>query len=199
MKPNNSGLMNLDKAGDPLHQSKKTNPNMASPNMQNNYYLSQSGPNQKNSKISQKNTNEQDVDYNYNINVGGGGSGHNNPLLASVNTQGSLRGNEVTGKGSGITISKKEAMANIKKSGQNTESVSRGPTQSSTNNQRVGSINSNPGSTASRGSKYNIHQNQNLAMHNMQSSHSPPSVRNKVQMHKIMKNSNAKGANNKNK
>jgi hypothetical protein len=199
MKPNNSGLMNLDKAGDPLHQSKKTNPNMASPNMQNNYYLSQSGPNQKNSKISQKNTNEQDVDYNYNINVGGGGSGHNNPLLASVNTQGSLRGNEITGKGSGITISKKEAMANIKKSGHNTESVSRGPTQSSTNNQRVGSINSNPGSTASRGSKYNIHQNQNLAMHNMQNSHSPPSVRNKVQMHKIMKNSNAKGANNKNK
>jgi hypothetical protein len=178
MKPNNSGLMNLDKAGDPLHQSKKTNPNMASPNMQNNYYLSQSGPNQKNSKISQKNTNEQDVDYNYNINVGGGGSGHNNPLLASVNTQGSLRGNEITGKGSGITISKKEAMANIKKSGHNTESVSRGPTQSSTNN---------------------IHQNQNLAMHNMQNSHSPPSVRNKVQMHKIMKNSNAKGANNKNK
>ena len=90
-------------------------------------------------------------------------------------------------------------MANIKKSGHNTESVSRGPTQSSTNNQRVGSINSNPGSTASRGSKYNIHQNQNLGMHNMQNSHSPPSVRNKVQMHKIMKNSNAKGQGNKNK
>mgnify|MGYP006106510789 CR=1 FL=1 len=97
------------------------------------------------------------------------------------------------GKGSGISISKKEAMANIKKNGNFTETVSRGPTQSSTNNQRVGSINSNPGSTASRGSKYNIHQNQNLAMHNMQNSQSPPSVRNKVQMHKIMKNSNTKG------
>lgn len=121
------------------------------------------------------------------------GHGHNNPLLASVNTQGSLRGNDGMGKGSGISISKKEAMANLKKNGNFPEAVPRGPTQSSTNNQRVGSINSNPGSTASRGSKYNIHQNQNLAMHNMQNSQSPPSVRNKVQMHKIMKNSNTKG------
>jgi hypothetical protein len=43
--------------------------------------------------------------------------GSNNPLLASVNTQGSLRGQE--NKGSGITISKKEAMNNLKNKNQN--------------------------------------------------------------------------------
>jgi hypothetical protein len=64
-------------------------------------------------------------------------------------------------------------------------------------NNRVGSINSNPGSTASRGSKYNIHQQntQQIIHHhntNLQSSQSPPSVRNKIQMHKITKNSNQK-------
>lgn len=117
----------------------------------------------------------------------------NNPLLASVNTQGSLRANDATNKGSGINISKKEAMANLKKNGGNLPDPSRGPTHSNTNNQRVGSINSNPGSTASRGSKYNIHQNQQLAMQNIQNSQSPPSVRNKMQMHKIVKNSNGKG------
>lgn len=75
-------------------------------------------------------------------------------------------------------------------------------------NNRVGSINSNPGSTASRGSKYNIHHNQmgggsnhmqaqmvNQNMYNIQNSQSPPSVRNKIQMHKIMKNSNQKSQN----
>ena len=89
---------------------------MAIPNNQNSYYLSQSGPNQKNSKISQPNKDYQiggEPDYNYNINV----VGSNNPLLASVNTQGSLRGQE--NKGSGITISKKEAMNNLKNKNQN--------------------------------------------------------------------------------
>jgi serine/threonine protein kinase len=43
-------------------------------------------------------------------------------------------------------------------------------TQDAQNN-RIGSINSNPGSTASRGSKYNIHQsNQMMNMHQMQNS-----------------------------
>ncbi len=52
--------------------------------MQNNYYLSQSGPNQKNLKIAQiKHDTMNEPDYNYNINLGNGG---NNPLLASVNT-----------------------------------------------------------------------------------------------------------------
>lgn len=70
--------------------------------------------------------------------MGGGNAaaGQNNPLLASVHTQGSLKQNDA--KGSGVNINKKE---NPSTSGQN----------------RVGSINSNPGSTASRGSKYNIH------------------------------------------
>ena len=83
----------------------------------------------------------------------------NNPLLASVNTQGSLRTHEANNKGSGVNISKKEAMANLKKHGGHLPDATRGPhpTQSNNNNQRVGSINSNPGSTASRGSKYNIH------------------------------------------
>lgn len=54
------------------------------------------------------------------------------------------------------------------------------------NNNRVGSINSNPGSTVSRGSKYNIHNfntgqvTQNF--YQIQNSQSPPSVRNKIQM-----------------
>jgi hypothetical protein len=66
-------------------------------------------------------------------------------------------------------------------------------TQESVGN-RVGSINSNPGSTASRGSKYNIHSNQQqLNIHNMQNSQSPPSVRNKIQVNKILKNSVSKG------
>jgi hypothetical protein len=47
-------------------------------------------------------------------------------------------------------------------------------------NQRVGSINSNPGSTASRGSKNNIHQQASNAIHQIQNSQSPPSVRNKI-------------------
>jgi len=57
----------------------------------NSYYLSQSGPNQMNSKISQGG----EPDYSYNINI----QGNNNPLLSSVNTIGS----------------KKEALSNIKK------------------------------------------------------------------------------------
>ena len=58
---------------------------MAIPNNQNSYYLSQSGPNQKNSKIKQGKDYPigAEPDYNYNIN---GVGGSNNPLLASVNT-----------------------------------------------------------------------------------------------------------------
>ena len=52
MKSNNSGFMNLQNSGDPLHQSKVGQ--IASPNMQNNFYLSQSGPNQMNSNIMNK-------------------------------------------------------------------------------------------------------------------------------------------------
>lgn len=56
---------------------------MASPNMQNNYYLSNNqGTGQK-----QKKENNQEPDYNYNINMGNHSSqGNANPLLASVNT-----------------------------------------------------------------------------------------------------------------
>lgn len=55
----------------------------------------------------------------------------------------------------------------------------------------------NTGSTVSRGSKYNGNNGSNMAymgkgMSNIQNSHSPPSVRNKIHMSKINKNSNKK-------
>jgi hypothetical protein len=45
---------------------------MASPNMANNFYLSQSGPNQMNSNIMKARKDQQatEPDYNYNINLG---------------------------------------------------------------------------------------------------------------------------------
>lgn len=80
---------------------------MASPNMQNNYYLS----NNNGTGHKQKKENQQEPDYNYNINMGNHSSqGNANPLLASVNTQGSLK----EGKGSGINIQKREQIQNIK-------------------------------------------------------------------------------------
>ena len=67
-------------------------------------------------------------------------------------------------------------MEGTKSNGNTTNAIgvdSLGPPHQTTQNtngsgQRVGSINSNPGSQASRGSKYNIHQ-QN-AMQNLQNS-----------------------------
>lgn len=146
-----------------------------------------------------------------------------NPLLASVQTQGSLKADAVaqninirnrgTGaKGSGLSKGSHNGSAiNVSKdkSGQNNMQSRSGVNEmggqhTNNSNNRVGSINSNPGSTASRGSKYNIHHNQmgannhmqaqmvNQNMYNIQNSQSPPSVRNKIQMHKIMKNSNQK-------
>ena len=98
----------------------------------------------------------------------------NNPLLASVHTQGSLKTNELarsdpprrivannkisgnsqgSHNGSAINISKmKDAIQQIKPNSDNL-----GAPGHTSQNQRVGSINSNPGSTASRGSKNNIH------------------------------------------
>jgi hypothetical protein len=240
IKSNNSGsnFMNLGGGGDPLHQSKKGGvaaqsnqyghpnliQNIASPSMNTNYYVSSgaNSGNQNGTGVARKNSkNSKNQDYNYNINLekygGSGGnsnqpgSSNNNPLLASVHTQGSLKGNEArtggqAGKGSGVSqgshggsainISKKDG---TKSGGAQTQvplNENLGPPGQAahTSGQRVGSINSNPGSQASRGSKYNIHQqNPNQqALHNLQNSNSPPSVRNKIQMHKIMKNSNTK-------
>jgi hypothetical protein len=167
---------------------------------QNNYYISQSGPNQMNSNLMKFRKDNQDAsepDYNYKININHGEMGSQgtaqNPLLASVNTQGSLKNQN---KNSGINITKKDAVQNLKSSMHFANNNAQ--TRSNINNtqESVGSINSNPGSTASRGSKYNIHQNQQqLNIQNMQNSNSPPSVRNKIQMNKILKNSMSKGQN----
>ena len=155
-----------------------------------------------------------------------------NPLLASVQTQGSLKADAVaqninirnrgTGaKGSGLSKGSHNGSAiNVGKDkpGPQNNMQSRtgvndmvGGQHTNNSNNRVGSINSNPGSTASRGSKYNIHHGQshqlagmqnanNLYNHGsnsnaQQNSQSPPSVRNKIHMHKIMKNSNSKAQN----
>jgi hypothetical protein len=62
----------------------------------------------------------------------------------------------------------------------------------SSNGAKVNYGNNNTGSTASRGSKYN---GSNIAYNGkqvVQNSHSPPSVRNKVALHKLNKNSNQK-------
>lgn len=103
-----------------------------------------------------------------------------NPLLASVQTQGSLKADAVaqninirnrgTGaKGSGLSKGSHNGSAiNISKEkngGQTNNMQSRSGVNdiaqhTNNSNNRVGSINSNPGSTASRGSKYNIHHNQ---------------------------------------
>jgi len=102
-----------------------------------------------------------------------------NPLLASVQTQGSLKADTVaqninirnrgTGaKGSGLSKGSHNGSAiNINKeknTGSNNMQSRSGANEiggqhTSNSNNRVGSINSNPGSTASRGSKYNIHHN----------------------------------------
>ena len=96
---------------------------------------------------------------------------------------------------SGINISKKDAFSNFKNGHRNhfVSGVS-DQLQSGTNQMinRVGSINSNPGSTVSRGSKYQ--QNVMSGMQNLQNSQSPPSVRNKMQMGKIIKNQNTKNS-----
>ena len=102
-----------------------------------------------------------------------------NPLLASVQTQGSLKADAVaqninirnrgTGaKGSGLSKGSHNGSAiNVSKdkSGQNNMQSRSGVNEmggqhTKNSNNRVGSINSNPGSTASRGSKYIIHHNQ---------------------------------------
>ena len=204
MKSNNSGSNFIGQNTDPIN-SKKGNqvaqgypPNVGSP-LQNNFNGqpgSSHAQNRKNSKNS-----KQGQDYNYNINLEKATSvtgQQNNPLLASVQTQGSLKGGQEARKpakgsgasqgshgGSAINISKKDALQNMK-SGQAVGDM--GPTTSQSNN-RVGSINSNPGST------YNIHSQQNQGQVHMQTSNSPPSVRNKIQMHKISKNSNSKNSN----
>jgi hypothetical protein len=120
-------------------------------------------------KLRKENQGIQEADYNYKINLNNNGEvgsaqGINqNPLLASVNTQGSLKNNQPNNnKNSGINISRREAVANLKASmhfannNNQTRANINNNTQESVGN-RVGSINSNPGSTASRGSKYNIH------------------------------------------
>ena len=105
-----------------------------------------------------------------------------NPLLASVQTQGSLKADAVaqninirnrgTGaKGSGLSKGSHNGSAiNVgkdKSGGHSNNMQSRtgvnemvGGQHTNNSNNRVGSINSNPGSTASRGSKYNIHHGQ---------------------------------------
>ena len=162
-----------------------------------------------------------------------------NPLLASVQTQGSLKADAVaqninirnrgTGaKGSGLSKGSHNGSAiNVTKEkvGGGVPSTSNfqsrtgvhemnGGQHTNNSNNRVGSINSNPGSTASRGSKYNIHNhgghhaqghqltgslyntnNHGSSSNAQQNSQSPPSVRNKIHMHKIMKYSNSKAQN----
>ena len=60
MKSNHSGMMNIQQNSDPLKMINNMGQN-------NSYYLSQSGPNQMNSKISQGG----EPDYSYNINIQG--------------------------------------------------------------------------------------------------------------------------------
>ena len=111
-----------------------------------------------------------------------------NPLLASVQTQGSLKADAVaqninirnrgTGaKGSGLSKGSHNGSAiNISKEKGNVASnnmqsrsgVNDIGQHTNNSNNRVGSINSNPGSTASRGSKYNIHNNQMTSNTHMQ-------------------------------
>ena len=81
--------------------NKSSKQNLKEPQGQN-FYLSQSGPNQMNSNLA-KMRKEQEVDYNYNINLG-----NQNPLLNSVQTQQSLKNG--ANKGSGLNISKLEAL-----------------------------------------------------------------------------------------
>ena len=68
-------------------------------------------------KLRKDNQAMNEPDYNYKINLQTGelapGMQHN-PLLASVNTQGSLKNQP--NKSSGINITKKEAVANLKAS-----------------------------------------------------------------------------------
>ncbi len=151
--------MGMGVTGDPFHQTKGQYP-------QGTYYQQQIGQQVRKNSKNQNTGMRNDQDYNYIINLEkyGGSSGphtgpSNNPLLASVHTQGSLKANETApngtstsggnrgkfGKagsgasqgshgGSGI-ISKKET-----KNSNATAIASLGhPTQNSNN--RVGSIN----------------------------------------------------------